>query len=66
MARATFYFTAEDGRDPIVFEEAHMLSKWYARAKALLANPTVRPFEVWAVRAAVVYTAAKFGVSLAK
>ena len=39
------------------------MRKFIARAKAILAAPTLRPVEVWIVRAVVVYVAAKLGVS---
>jgi hypothetical protein len=35
--RGVFYFTADDGRDPIVFEEETHMSKLLAKAAALYA-----------------------------
>ena len=40
------------------------MKKLLARAKTVAKNPTVRPLEVWAIRAAIVYVAAKLGLSL--
>lgn len=42
-------------------------SRWRrlaARALTVARNPVVKPFEVWAIRAAVAYLAVKLGITI--
>lgn len=65
MAKATFYFTADDGRDPIVFTKEPYMKNVLHRVLVVLREPAVRPFEVWAIRLAVAFVAAQLGIDAA-
>lgn len=61
----TFYFTADDGSDPITVELEGSMVKLKKRAVAALKNPLVRPLEVWAIRLVLAYVTAQLGIDAA-
>lgn len=62
MSRAAFYFKAEDGRDPIIFESEGAVKKLWSRVLVVLRNPQLRPIEIWLIRAAVALVTAQLGI----